>query len=97
MIGFPKVLNTKKDYLNVLTDYPTETKTRLENLLNDRFIWVDKGEVKAGEFPIEDDTHRIVIDNEGKQCQLELIEDTNALMFRLGFTVEEIETILAGE
>jgi hypothetical protein len=95
MIGFPKVLNTKQDYLNCLTDYPEQTKEQLQALLDERFAWEDKGEIEVGDMPIEDDTHKIVEDKEtGKKNQYELVESPNAKIFRIGFTVAEVEELL---
>ena len=94
MRGFPKLLNTKQDYLNCITDFPQETKVQLQGLLDNRYKWEDKGEIKAGDIPIDNDTHRIVTDEDGKQCQLELVEDENAKIFRIGFTVEEVEELV---
>lgn len=95
MIGFPKILNSKQDYLNCVADYPQDTKKALQDLLDNRYKWEDKGEIKAGDIPVDDDTHRIVIDEDGKQCQLELVEDENAKLFRIGFTVAEVENLIA--
>lgn len=95
MNGYPKILNTKQDYLNCVADYPEETKKSLQDLLDNRYKWEDKGEIKTGDIPIDDETHSIIVDEDGKQCQLELVEDTNAKLFRIGFTVEEVEEIIA--
>ena len=94
MRGFPKHLNTKQDYENCLKDYPEETKAKLKNLLESRFIWQDKEIIKAGNEGIEDSTHRVVeIENHDKMQQ-ELVEDVNAEIFRLGLTVEEVEGLI---
>lgn len=94
MNGFPKILNTKQDYLNCLEGYPSETKKELQRLLDDRFIWKNNGEIAVGQFPTEDATHKIITDKDGKVSQLELIEDEAAKIFRIGFTVEEVEELI---
>lgn len=91
MRGFPKYLNTKQDYLNCMTDYPTETKAALQELLNNRFIWQTTAIIE--DEGLTDDTHRVVDYGEGKEQQ-ELIEDDTATIFRLGFTVKEVEEML---
>lgn len=96
MNGLSKYFNTKQDYLNCVEAYPQEMKDRLQALLYERFVWVDRGEIQAGDIPMEDDSHRIVVDEEGKKCQMELVEDENARIFQLGFTVAEVEELIAG-
>lgn len=52
MQDFPKWFNTKEDILNVLTDYPEQTKEYLVKLLTDRFIWTeDNGVFTMSEDP----------------------------------------------
>lgn len=98
MKGFPKHLNAKQDYLNVLSMYPDETKLALQALLDSRFVWVDSDIVDG---KIEDDTHKILEkpDDAGtiQQYQMELVEDVNAHIFRLGFTVKEVEFLKLGD
>ena len=91
MRGFPKYLNTKQDYLNCLTDYPKEIKAALQELLDGRFIWRATGIIENE--GLTDDTHRVVDTGEEK-IQEELIEDERAEIFRLGFTVKEVEEML---
>lgn len=92
MRGYPKHLNSKQDYLNCLGIFPEETKKDLQRLLNDRFVWTDT-EVLEDATGITDDTHR-VIDTEDVRIQQELREDEHAEIYRLGFTVEEVEELL---
>jgi hypothetical protein len=91
MNDFPKWLNTKQDYINCLKDYPDQTKAALKDLLDSRFSWV-MTKILDGEG-ITDDTHK-VIETESECSQYELLEDSNARMFQLGFTVEEIEGLI---
>ncbi len=91
MRGFPKHLNSKQDYLNCLSDYPAETKAELQRLLDSRFVWQDTAIIENE--GITDDTHRVIETEDGK-IQQELVEDTNAEIFRLGFTVEEVEELI---
>lgn len=91
MRGFPKHLNSKQDYLNCLSDYPTETKAELQRLLDSRFVWQDTAIIENE--GITDDAHRVIETEDGK-IQQELVEDVNAEIFRLGFTVEEVEELI---
>lgn len=86
-------LNTKQDYLNVLTFKPEEAKKELQLLLNTRFVWQTTAILSDADTGINDDTHRVV-GEPPERMQQELIEDENAKIFRLGFTVEEVKEIL---
>jgi len=88
MRGFPKVLNSKQDYLNCLKDFPDETKADLQRLLDTRYSFFDVA-VIANEG-LNDDTHRVVSSDDDK-IQQELKENPNAEIFRKGFTVQEVE------
>ena len=48
--------------MNCITDFPQETKVQLQGLLDNRYKWEDKGEIQAGDIPVDDDTHRINYD-----------------------------------
>lgn len=93
MRGFPKRINTKQDYYNLLADYPAETKQELQKLLDTRYIWKDTKVLADGETGLEDSTHRVV-EQDGERIQQEYIEDPNARLFRLGFTVTEVEGLI---
>lgn len=89
MKGIPKFFNTKQDYLNCLTDYESETKENLKKLLDSRFSWFDTSVLSDSTKGLNDDTHRVVGD-----MQQELKEDPNARIFKLGFTVAEVEELI---
>jgi hypothetical protein len=91
MRGFPKHLNSKQDFQNCLAEYPEETKAEIKRLLENRFIWQDVAIVDDEECC--DDTHRVV-ETDDEKIQQELVEDKNAELFRLGFTVEEAEELI---
>lgn len=103
MRGFPKYtdITTKQDVENVRALFPKETKKFLETIKNDRFIWVDTGKLTDDEG-VTDDTHRVdsvqVTDTDGgistEKHQFELIEDTNARIFRMGYTVNQVEELI---
>ena len=93
MRGFPKHLNSKQDYLNCLEKFPAETKTELKRLLDNRFVWVTIAVLDAEQEGMTDTTHRVV-GEEDERLQQVLIENDRAELFRLGFTVKEVEGLL---
>ncbi|WP_375683532.1 MULTISPECIES: hypothetical protein [unclassified Bartonella] len=104
MIDYPEHLNSKEDYLNMLSFDKVETVRRLGNLLATRFYWVFVKELGEGEEGIEDDTHKVCLtttmpfdlngDFVEKRCQYELQESDYAPLFQLGFRVEEVEQLI---
>lgn len=97
MRGFPRHLNSKQDYLNLIGEYPAETRAALTSLLDDRIQWMNTGTLAKEKDGIEDDTHKVIKnENEGEEetYQFELMEDPNAQIFRLGFEVAEVENLL---
>ncbi|WP_144756097.1 hypothetical protein [Bartonella saheliensis] len=104
MIEYPEHLNSKQDYLNMLSFDKRETVRRLEGLLETRFYWIFVKELSDGEEGVEDETHRVYISQEipfdlegelvAKRYQYELQESEYAPLFRLGFSVEEVEQLI---
>ncbi|WP_208432931.1 hypothetical protein [Bartonella taylorii] len=104
MREYPEHLNSKQDYLNMLEFDKAETLKRLEHLLAMRFYWVFVKELSEGEEGLEDDMHKVCItttmpfDSNGdfveKRCQYELQESEHASLFKLGFSVEEVEQLI---
>ena len=104
MKGYPKHLNTREDYEYVHANFPSEKwlpsfKALLEGLTN----WFFEKNLKTRDEGIEDETHKIVenttTDAEGIEtttyAQYVLKTDTNAKIFRMGYTVAEVEAIIA--
>lgn len=102
MQGYPKHLNSKQDYLNMLEIDKPETIKRLQSLLDNRFTWIQGEELMANENGIEDDTHKIMVFEYNttsgfityQRYQYELKEDKYSHLFLLGFNVEEVKTLL---
>jgi len=99
MRGFPKRFNTKQDVLNTLPSYPKETKEFLQTILNTRKNWLIVKVLEDGEQGINNLTNRVQEhkdDNDVviQRVQEEYKKDPNATMYRLGFTVTEIEELL---
>ncbi len=100
MRGLPKFFNTKEDYLNCIELFGMYGKQKLKEAYDNRFIWQETELVGDG---VEDETHKIIIEEEDKdgnkltspiRHQYEFVEDSNAYIFRIGFTKEEIETLI---
>ncbi len=98
MRGIPKILATKVDYMNILQLYSIEEcRPYFLDLLNDRYHFVIQGELQDGDDGITDSEHKVSVDEteEGiKRYQLERVENPNAKIFRIGFSVSEVESIL---
>lgn len=87
------ILNTKQDYLNYLTQNPKKAKEELQQLLNLRYTWSDIQILLSKDGFVEDDTHRL-IENDGEYLYQKYVEDKNAKLFRIGFTVKEVEDLI---
>jgi hypothetical protein len=85
------ILNTKQDYLNYLEVEEIEGKKKLQELLDNRFTWVDIAVIS--DEGTTDETHR-VIDNSGDKVQQVLTEDPNSRLYMLGFSVDEVEGLI---
>ncbi len=97
MVGYPKFLNTKEDYEFVRANFPKEEwESDFKALLNERYEWFNLGEIE-GEG-VTDDAHKVVEDKQDDgtvvRYQYEYKENENARIYRLGYTVEEVENIL---
>lgn len=100
MQGFPKHLNSKFDFEYVRNNFPKEQWSPLfEELLAEQKVWVCTKTLADGEIGIADETHKIVesetMDKTIVKYQYEYVIDENCRMNRLGYTVEEINSILA--
>lgn len=87
------IFNTKQDFFNYLTINPEAVKKALQTLLDTRFIWKTTAILDDSDEGVSDDTHR-VIGEDDERMQQELIEDSNARLFLLGFTVSEAEGVI---
>lgn len=98
MQGFPRYLATREDVQNCLELYPEQTRDRLRDLIDSRFIWTTTGTLAEGDEGITDDTHRVITEEtspgETSRYQQELQEDPNCHLFRLGLSVEEAEGMI---
>lgn len=100
MQGFPKHLNSKFDYEYVRNNFPKEQWAPLfEELLAGQKTWICAAELTDGATGITDETHKVIesTDTAGAttKYQYEYVDDTNCEMIRLGYTTEEINSILS--
>ena len=101
MIGVPKHLNTKEDYEYTRLNFPKDIwKKAFEDLTKNTSEWFNVGEV-AESVGVTNETHKVVIDKlmDGsfKYYQYELKINPNCKMFRIGYTILEVENILKEE
>jgi len=86
MRGFPKHLNTRFDYEYVKNEFPaSQWKPAWQGLLDTRFSWLPATGKETAETPLRD------VEADGQVVGQEAwVEDPNAKIFRLGFTVAEV-------
>lgn len=96
MRRFPKTISTKTDVQNLFQLYPDETRKYLQKLLDTRLIWRSTGAIAEGAAGVQDTTHSVMRTESGLE-QFELVEDENAKIFRMGFSVAEVEEMLKNE
>jgi len=100
MKGFPRTINTKQDVLNLIDDYPEQTKSFLQKLVDSKMAWVPTSKLADGDAGTTDSTHKVdELTNENdvvtSRTQCELVEDTNGPIFRMGFaSVAEAEALI---
>lgn len=109
MRGFPKNFCTKEDYLNVINDpeFSERGKAALRELADNRFIWAPTDETYTDAELTDEmreelnngETSRLVNmakeDEDNLWTVFKTQEDPNAEIFRLGFTMEEVEELTA--
>ena len=101
MRGTPKTLNSKFDYLFIKDHKMDGWQKRWQRLLDSQFSWQPEKELAKKEDGIEDETHQIRndkldIDGADKWVQYTLKSNPKGEIFRLGFTVKEVEDGLKG-
>lgn len=100
MRNFPKYFNIKQDVINIIVEFPVETKTFLQRCIDERIGWITTKKLETGEEGIVDATHRIqelkddITKEVTERYQEEYKEDPNCQLFRLGFTVAEAQNLI---
>lgn len=110
MVGFPKNLNTKYDFEYVrehLDELGGETakeqlKAEYQGLIEGSTCWYTDKELASESEGVTDDTHKIITSVEGsgdnvltKYTQMVLKTNEQAKIFRIGYTVAEVENLIA--
>lgn len=98
MRGYPKNLNTREDYEFVKKEFPDSLwKQSFRDLLDNVNEWFYVGEIKNGSG-LEDATHKVVElkkeDGSSYKVQYALKENKNCKLFKLGYTIDEVEELL---
>ena len=100
MKGYPQHLNTKADYMYVRANFPREQwLPDFQALLDSTHDWFFEKHLGTKEDGLNDSTHKVVEfeNTETKEItydQYVLKEYNNAPLFKLGFTVEEVEKLI---
>lgn len=101
MKGFPKNLNTKEDYLYIKEHFERDLWVpEFQKLLDTTSDWFFVKNLDKAEDGIDDDTHKIVeteisSDEPSVISQYEFRENPDAKLYKLGFTVEEVQQLIA--
>lgn len=94
MRGLPN-FNTKTDVENSLKLFPYDARVKLKKMYDDRYTWVKTETLLMAEDGINDDTHVVSELEEGGYVQLEKVVDSNAAIYRLGFSDVEIQELIS--
>lgn len=101
MYGFPKHLNSRSDYENIIRDfgYCAEVKAAYQALLNtDRHYIFDRelatGEQPDGPEPEYRVTEEHMPDGAVKRMQFKLVDNPNSKLKQFGFTAQEVEEVI---
>ena len=99
MRGVPKHCNTKKDYEFLMDNYPEDIwRPAIQQLYDDRLQQFNRGVLSSEDLGIVDETHSIVeergMGGEIVRYQYEIAVNSDAHMFRIGYTEEEILALL---
>ena len=100
MKGFPRHINTRQDVLNLIDDYPEQTKSFLQSLVDSKMAWIPTGTLADDDAGTTDSTHKVDESTDENdvvtsRTQCELVEDSNGPLFRMGFaSVAEAKALI---
>ena len=100
MRGFPKVLNSRQDYENVINDfgYTVKVKRAYQGLLNTAKKYeFDKELAAESDRTGPEPEYKVMTQEEEgteKIVQFKLVDNPNGKIFRLGFTVNEVQEVI---
>jgi hypothetical protein len=100
MRGFSKVLNSRQDYENVINDfgYTPKVKRAYQGLLNTAKKYeFDKELAAESDRTGPEPEYKVMTqeeEGEEKIVQFKLVDNPNGKIFRLGFTVDEVQEVI---
>ena len=100
MRGFPKVLNSRQDYENIVSDfgYTEKVKRAYQGLLNtaEKYEFDKELAAESDRTGPEPEYKVMTEEEEGteKIVQFKLVDNSNGKIFRLGFTVDEVQEVI---
>ena len=100
MVGFPKWLNSKDDYENILKTFPKEVcLPHFKALVDDYYGWFFVKNLDKKEDGINDETHKVetMEDNESgveTYAQYEKQINKTCKLLSVGYTLEEVERVI---
>jgi hypothetical protein len=101
MYGFPKYLNSRADYENIIADfgYAGQVKQAYQALLNINKHYAFDRELISDENPDGPEPEFRVINEQQldgviKKIQFKLVDDPNSKLKQLGFTAQEVEEVI---
>lgn len=94
-LSYPTNLETKADYLYVKDFFDKKAwLPDYQALLDNRLVWFNVGKLDTVETGITDELHEVRKIDE-IYYQYEYKEDPDCKLFKMGFTVDEVEKIIA--
>ena len=100
MRGFPKVLNSRQDYENIISDfgYTAKVKRAYQGLLNTAKKYeFDKELAAESDRTSPEPEYKVMTqeeDEEEKIVQYKLVNNPDGKIFKLGFTIDEVQEVI---
>lgn len=97
MRGYPHYLNSRQDYINIIDDFGHGelVERAYQGLLNSATHYQFDKVLEEGEEPTgTEPEYRVMEDEVSGRVQYKLVENPNGKIFKLGFTVEEVEEVI---
>jgi len=100
MRGFPKVLNSRQDYENIVSDfgYTEKVKRAYQGLLNtaEKYEFDKELAAESDRTGPEPEYKVMTEEEEGteKIVQFKLVDNLDGKIFKLGFTIDEVQEVI---
>ena len=96
MRGYPDYLNSRQDYDNIIEDfgYNEKTKRAYQGLLNSATKWEFDKVLDSEDEADKGDDYKVMEEEERGLVQYKRVENENGKIFKLGFTIEEVEEVI---